>query len=77
MTYEEFEEFTRHVPDDIQNYLEKYGRDFLELLKKGYDAQGVTLNWPIKDLDTGNLGLEVSTVDAASGVKYSMPFIFS
>jgi hypothetical protein len=77
MTYDEFEEFTRKVPGDIQAYLEKYGRDFLEILKRDYAAQGVTLNWPIKDLDTGNLGLEVSSLDAASGVKYALPFFLS
>lgn len=77
MTYEEFEEFTLKVPGDIQVYLKKYGRDFMEILKQEYAALGVSLNWPIKDLETGNLGLEVSTVDAASGVKYSMPFILS
>ena len=77
MTYEEFEEFTRKVPGDIQTYLQKYGRDFLEILKRDYAAQGVTLAWPIKDLDTGSLGLEVSSLDAVSGVKYARPFFLS
>jgi hypothetical protein len=77
MTYEEFEEFARKVPDDIQAYLEKYGRDFMDVLRQDYAAQGVALNWPIKDLDTGNLGLEISTVDAAKGERYAMPFILS
>lgn len=77
MTYEEFEEFSQKVPGDIQTYLEKYGRDFMEILKQEYAVQGVTLTWPIKDLETGNLGLEVSTIDTTSGVMYSMPFIFS
>lgn len=75
MTYEEFEEFTKKVPSDIQTYLEKYGRDFMEVLKQEYARQGIILSWPIKDLETGNLGLEVSTVDPTRGEKYSIPFI--
>lgn len=77
MTYEEFEEFSRRVPDDIQTYLEKHGRDFMEILRQDYARLGVGLNWPIKDLDTGSLGLEITTIDAAKGQQYSMPFFLT
>ena len=77
MTYEEFEEFAQKVPGDIQAYLEKYGRDFMEMLRQDYAGQDVSLDWPIKDLETGSLGLEISTVDPARGEKYSMPFFLS
>ena len=76
MTYEEFEEFVKRVPDDVEASLQKYGRDFMEVLRQEYAALGVTLTWPIKDLDTGNPGLEVSTV-SPDGIKYTMPFILS
>jgi hypothetical protein len=76
MTYEEFEEFAKRVPEDIQLSLKNNGKDFMEVLKQDYAALGVTLTWPIMDLETGNPGIEVSTV-GPDGLKYSMPFIIA
>ena len=76
MTYEEFEEFAKRVPEDIELSLKNNGKDFMEVLKQEYAALGVTLAWPIMDLETGNPGIEVSTI-ASDGIKYSMPFILT
>jgi hypothetical protein len=76
MTYDEFEEFVKKVPQDIELSLKNNGKNLMEVLKQQYAALGVTLTWPIKDLETGNPGIEVATV-GADGVKYSMPFIIS
>lgn len=76
MTYEEFEQFVKMVPDDIEVSLKNNGRNFMDVLKQEYAALGVTLTWPIKDLDTGNPGIEVSTI-GPDGIKYSMPFILT
>ncbi|MDB5080857.1 MAG: hypothetical protein JWP00_2781 [Chloroflexi bacterium] len=76
MTYEEFEQFVKMVPDDIEVSLKNNGRNFMDALKQEYAALGVTLTWPIKDLDTGNPGIEVSTI-GPDGIKYSMPFILT
>jgi hypothetical protein len=76
MTYNEFEEFVKRVPQDIELSLKNNGKNFMEALKQEYATLGVTLTWPIKDLETGNPGIEVSTV-GADGIKYSMPFIIS
>jgi hypothetical protein len=76
MTYDEFEEFVKRVPQDIELSLKNNGKNFMEVLKQEYAALGVTLTWPIKDLETGNPGIEVSMV-GADGIKYSMPFILS
>jgi hypothetical protein len=76
MTYEEFEQFVKMVSDDIEVSLKNNGRNFMDVLKQEYAALGVTLTWPIKDLDTGNPGIEVSTI-GPDGIKYSMPFILT
>ena len=76
MTYEEFEEFVKRVPEDIKLSLKNNGKNFMDVLKQEYAALGVTLTWPIMDLETGQPGIEVSTI-GSDGVKYSMPFILS
>ncbi len=76
MTYEEFEEFVKRVPEDIKLSLKNNGKNFMDVLKQEYAALGVTLTWPIMDLETGQPGIEVSTI-SSDGVKYSMPFILS
>ena len=76
MTYEEFEEFVKRVPADIELSLKNNGKNFMEALQQEYAALGVTLTWPILDLESGKPGIEVSTV-GPDGIKYTLPFILS